>query len=120
MQGGGHQGAGVLAVHDALERITEQVRKGAGPYFVEALTYRFRGHSVADPAEYRHKDEEAYWKTRDPIPSFRDKLTSEFGIEVSQIEKLEEEIETTVTESVQFADESPQPDAEDLYKDITA
>ena len=68
----GHRvdGNDVLAVHDLMLELTEYVRAGHGPVFVEAQTYRLQGHSIADPANYRPADELEYWRARDPIPRF--------------------------------------------------
>ena len=113
-------GMDVLAVHETMERAEEHVRGGNGPYFLEALTYRFRGHSIADPAEYRHKDEEAYWKARDPIVTFHARLLADWGVNAKELDAVDDEVNALVEESVKFADESPVPEETDLYKDITA
>ncbi len=113
-------GMDVLAVRDSMQEVLDHVRGGSGPYFVEALAYRFRGHSIADPSEYRDKDEEAYWRSRDPIPSLRQRLVADFDVAEKELDKVDAEVEAVVEEAVQFADESPFPDESELYKDITA
>ena len=113
-------GMDVLAMREATDAAIDHVRGGNGPYFLEALTYRFRGHSVADPAEYRHKDEEAYWKGRDPIPSFRARLLADFDVAEKELDKLDSDVDATVQEAVDFAEASPLPEEASLYEDITA
>ena len=113
-------GMDVLAVHETMKRTVEHVRGGNGPYFLEALTYRFRGHSIADPAEYRHKDEEAYWKARDPIVTFRARLLADWGASAKELDDIDEQVTSLVEEAVKFADESPVPEEAELYRDITA
>ena len=112
-------GMDVLAVREAMDEVVDWVRSGNGPYFVEALTYRFRGHSLADPSEYRHKEEEDYWKARDPIPAFRGLLLSEHQVTEAELEKVDQQVEATVDEAVQFADASPMPELSELYEDVT-
>ena len=112
-------GMDVLAVREATDEVVNWVRSGNGPYFVEALTYRFRGHSLADPNEYRHKEEENYWKARDPIPSFRNLLLSEHQVTEAELEQVDQQVEETVDEAVRFADASPMPELDELYNDIT-
>jgi pyruvate dehydrogenase E1 component alpha subunit len=113
-------GMDVLAVRDAMKEITDYVRAGNGPYFVEALAYRFRGHSMADPNEYRHKAEEELWKKRDPVTTFHAYLVHELGVPEPEIEELDKAIEAEVEAAVQFAEESPEPPLSELYTDITA
>lgn len=70
-------GMDVMAVWEATKMASIAVRQGKGPYFIEALTYRFRGHSMSDPADYRPRREEKLWKERDPIPYFARRLVDE-------------------------------------------
>ncbi len=85
---------------------------------MEAVTYRFRGHSMADPEEYRSKDEVEEWRGRDPIQAFGKRLVDEDVITQDQFEELDEKAIKTVDEAVQFADQSPFPDLDSLYDDV--
>lgn len=111
-------GMDVLAVREHMEGVVEYVRSGNGPYFVEALAYRFRGHSIADPSEYRTKEEEEFWKQRDPITNFRAKLVSDKTATEGELDGIDEEVEKIVDEAVDFANASPEPELGDLYNDI--
>jgi len=109
-------GMDVLAVREAVQKGVKHVREGNGPYFLEAVTYRFRGHSMADPEFYRSKEEVQQWKARDPIPLFQQKLEEEGTLDGSTFGKLENEIEETVRQAQRFAEESPDPDLGSLYQ----
>ena len=85
---------------------------------MEAVTYRFRGHSMADPEEYRSKDEVEEWRERDPIQAFGKRLVDEGVITQDQFEELDEKAIETVDEAQQFADQSPFPDLDSLYDDV--
>ena len=100
------------------EQAVDYVRNGGGPYFLEALTYRFRGHSLADPSEYRHKSEEEYWKKRDPIPLFRKQILTEYDVSESELNVVDQLVEDVVNEAVKYADASPEPRLEELHKDV--
>ena len=93
-------------------------REERKPQLVEAVTYRFRGHSMADPEEYRTKDEVEEWRERDPIQAFAKRLVDEGVITQDQFEELDEKAIETVDEAVKFADESPFPDLDSLYDDV--
>jgi len=111
-------GMDVMAVWEAARRATKQAREGKGPYFIEALTYRFRGHSMSDPADYRIPREEKIWKDRDPIPNFARKLIEEGISDADGLRAIKEEVEHEVEQAVKFADSSPWPEAIELTKDI--
>jgi pyruvate dehydrogenase E1 component alpha subunit len=111
-------GMDVMAVWEAIKKAAKYVREGKGPYFVEALTYRFRGHSMSDPADYRIPREEKIWKDRDPIPNFARKLIEEGISDADGLRTIKEEVEQEVEEAVTFADSSPWPEAIELMKDI--
>lgn len=113
-------GMDVLAVRDAAERAVKHARTLHEPRFIEAVTYRYRGHSMADPGSYRTKDEIQEWENRDPIIRFRKYLT-ERGIALDEeLDQIEAEVEAVVDDAVKFADESPEPTREDLYADVYA
>lgn len=111
-------GMDVLAVRSTLRDVVAKVRKGDGPYFIEAIAYRFRGHSMADPSEYRDKQEEAYWKERDPITALRDLLIHKHGVSTEELDSIDVEIDSRIEAAVKFANESPFPDKKELYEDI--
>jgi pyruvate dehydrogenase E1 component alpha subunit len=113
-------GMNVLAVRDATEAAVKHVRAGNGPYFLEFSTYRFRGHSMADPVLYRTKEEEGKYRKLDPILTFGEWLISNKKATQDQLDKINLAIEYIVEESVKFADESPFPKIDDLYKNIYA
>jgi pyruvate dehydrogenase E1 component alpha subunit len=113
-------GMDVLAVREATAKAVAHARRGDGPYFLEVLTYRFRGHSMADPILYRDKSEVEEWKKRDPILLFRHTLEEQGLLTPQELEQIERETDELVFESVRFAEESPDPPLTDLYEDIYA
>jgi len=94
------------------------VREDHQPVLVEAITYRFRGHSMADPEQYRTKEEVAQWRARDPIPAFGELLQAEGVIEQDDLARIDSEAVERVDAAVAFADASPFPAAETLYDDV--
>jgi pyruvate dehydrogenase E1 component alpha subunit len=113
-------GMDVLAVYEKAHEMIERIRGGEGPMFLEYMTYRFRGHSMGDPERYRKSDEVKRWEKDDPIGIFNDhlvknKITTEAGLK-----KIEQEVEAEVADAVRFAEESPEPAAEELFTDIYA
>ncbi len=113
-------GMDVLAVREATSKAVDHARRGDGPFFLEVLTYRFRGHSMADPILYRDKAEVEEWKQRDPIVIFRQRLEKEGLLSPQEMEQIERETDELVVEAVRFAEESPDPPLTDLYEDIYA
>ena len=113
-------GMDVLAARDAMLRAAERARKGEGPTLLEAMTYRFRGHSMADPARYRTRDEEEQWKsTRDPIVLFEEKLR-EAGVLRDEDQKANERrANESVEDAARFAEESPEPDYDALFDNVS-
>jgi pyruvate dehydrogenase E1 component alpha subunit len=111
-------GMDVLDVHDVVTNALKCAREERKPQLVEAVTYRFRGHSMADPEEYRTKDEVEEWRERDPIQAFAKRLQDEDVVTKEQFEELDEKAIETVDEAVRFADESPFPDLDALYDDV--
>jgi pyruvate dehydrogenase E1 component alpha subunit len=111
-------GMDVLDVHAATTEALRRAREDRQPQLLEAVTYRFRGHSMADPEEYRTKEEVEEWRRRDPIASFRRRLADEGVISEDEAEELDREAIATVDESVQFADNSPFPELDSLYDDL--
>jgi pyruvate dehydrogenase E1 component alpha subunit len=114
-------GQDVLAVYEATKRALEHCRSGNGPYFLEALTYRYRGHSMADPETYRSKEEVEEWRRhRDPIERFRQQLLAHNVATPEELAALDQAVEEAVAEAVRFADESPEPDPETLTQYVYA
>jgi pyruvate dehydrogenase E1 component alpha subunit len=101
-------------VADAVRRVREE----RCPVLVEAVTYRFRGHSMADPEDYRTKEEVAAWRERDPIPAFAGQLIGEGVIDEAERQRIDEEAVARVDAAVAFADASPLPTPESLYDDV--
>ncbi len=111
-------GMDVLDVHASIWDALHKAREERQPQLVEAVTYRFRGHSMADPEEYRSKEEVEEWRQRDPIETFRRRLADERVMSDDDFEKLDERVVGTVDEAVEFADSSPFPELDSLYEDI--
>ena len=111
-------GMDVLAVRDAAARAVKRAREGGGPYILEVKTYRYRGHSMSDPAKYRTKEEvDEVKKTRDPIEHVKLLLEQAKATE-DELKAIDNEIKAIVAEAVQFAQESPEPDPSELYTDV--
>lgn len=106
------------AVHEAMFRTAEHARKGNGPYFLELKTYRYKGHSMSDPAKYRTKKELEDYKKVDPIEVVKKTLISKKWMTAKEIETLEEDIDQQVEDAIEFADNSPFPDPSELYTDV--
>jgi pyruvate dehydrogenase E1 component alpha subunit len=111
-------GMDVLDVHAATSEALRRAREERQPQLLESVTYRFRGHSMADPEEYRSKEEVEEWRRRDPIASFRRRLADEGVVSEEDAEELDREAVATVDESVRFADDSPFPELDSLYDDL--
>jgi pyruvate dehydrogenase E1 component alpha subunit len=113
-------GMDVLAVRDVIAAAGERAQAGEGPTLIESVTYRFRGHSMADPARYRGRDEEEQWKsTRDPIVLFERKLQEAGVLREEDIRANEARADETVEDAVRFANESPEPTLDELYENVT-
>ncbi|MFL5886325.1 MAG: pyruvate dehydrogenase (acetyl-transferring) E1 component subunit alpha [Thermoleophilaceae bacterium] len=111
-------GMDVLDVEACVSEALEKARSEREPQLVEAVTYRFRGHSMADPEEYRTKEQVEEWRSRDPINTFRERLESEGVLSDGEFDKLDEEALKIVDEAVEFADASPFPELDSLYDDM--
>ncbi len=111
-------GMDVFAVQAAARQALDYVRSGNGPYILEVMTYRYRGHSMSDPAKYRTKEEvEGMKSDRDPITMIKDMLQAE-GVAEEDIKKIDKEIKEIVNEAAQFAQDSPEPGAHELWTDV--
>jgi pyruvate dehydrogenase E1 component alpha subunit len=114
-------GMDVLAVRDTIAEAARHARAGQGPTLVESKTYRFRGHSMADPARYRGRDEEEQWKsTRDPIVLFEQTLRKHDFMTDDDHRAVEERATTVVEDAARFAEESPEPSLDELYEDVSS
>ncbi|MFN2145714.1 MAG: pyruvate dehydrogenase (acetyl-transferring) E1 component subunit alpha [Anaerolineales bacterium] len=111
-------GMDVLKVKEAAEKALEHIRSGEGPYFLEIITYRFRGHSMGDPERYREADEVKRWQENDPIGILYNYLVENKKATQKELDKIVEEVEQEVAEAVEYAESSPNPAPEDLFKDI--
>lgn len=111
-------GMDVIAVYGAVKRAAEWVREHSRPYLIEAVTYRFRGHSMADPGKYRSLAEHEVWKARDPIPNFGRELMAEGVASQAQLDAILTESIATVQEAVKFAEESSWPEDKEVWEDI--
>ena len=111
-------GMDVIAVRDAARKAVEYAREGKGPYFLEAMTYRFRGHSMADPEFYREKEEVQKWRERDPISLFQRRLRDWGLLDDERQKQLADEIERVVADAQRFAEESPDPPVSELYDNL--
>ncbi|MEO6818726.1 MAG: pyruvate dehydrogenase (acetyl-transferring) E1 component subunit alpha [Ginsengibacter sp.] len=107
-------------VHDSVSRAVKRARENGGPTLLEIKTYRYKGHSMSDPAKYRTKEEMEEYKLQDPIETTLVKLKDQFGISDEEIEKISDRVKQEVEEAVKFAEESPLPDDDEVYKDIYA
>ncbi len=113
-------GMDVLAVRAVAQEAIARARAGEGPTLIEALTYRFRGHSLADPDELRSKEEKEYWLTRDPIKKFKSYLIDQNLADEEELKAIERKIQDVINDAVQFAESSPEPDPSELYRYIFA
>lgn len=111
-------GMNVLDTHRVVGEALERVREQRRPLLVEAVTYRFRGHSMADPEDYRTKEEVEQWRERDPIPAFGDLLEREGVLTKEQREQIDRDARRKVEEAVEFAEASPFPEPGALYDDV--
>ncbi len=105
------------AVHDALTKAAKYVRSGKGPYFLEIKTYRYKGHSVSDPAKYRTKEELKKYQDQDPVKMLEQRLLQQGIATEAEIKVIKSEIKQIVAEAADFAEKSEYPDPSELYTD---
>ncbi len=113
-------GMDVMAVRAAARAAVARARAGEGPTLIEALTYRFRGHSLADPDELRSKAEKEFWFARDPIKKFAAYLTEQNLATNEELKEIDRQIQQEIEEAVKFAEASPEPDPSELYRFVFA
>jgi pyruvate dehydrogenase E1 component alpha subunit len=113
-------GMDVMQVREDAARVLDLIRKEGGPYLLEIMTYRYRGHSMGDPERYREKDEVKKWEEEDPIGIFRKYIIEEGIASEAELDEQDEEAERIVQEAVDFAEASPEPDDDALFEHIYA
>jgi len=113
-------GMDLMAVHEAAAEHLAYVRAGNGPFFLEAVTYRYRGHSMGDPERYREKDEIEKWKEEDPIGIYRKFLVGKKISTSGELDEIDQQVEDETQEAVEFAESSPEPAPEALFEHIYA
>jgi pyruvate dehydrogenase E1 component alpha subunit len=112
-------GMDLFAVREAADKAVEYVRAGNGPFFLEVMTYRYRGHSMGDQRAYRTHDEIRKWQAEDPIGKVEDHLI-QLGVTLQEMDAIDNEVKAVIDEAVRFADESPFPSTEEIWTDIYA
>lgn len=111
-------GMDVFAVQAAARQALDYVRTGNGPYILEVMTYRFRGHSMSDPAKYRTKDEVDTQKDNDPIVKIKAMMMEQHNVAEEDLKKIDKDIKARVKEAAEFAENSPELPPEDLWTDV--
>jgi pyruvate dehydrogenase E1 component alpha subunit len=112
-------GMDVLAVKEAAERAVAKCRAGDGPVLVEMKTYRYRGHSMSDPAKYRTKEEVSKMRSEsDPIDQVKKRILDGKILSEADLKAIDKEIKAVVSEAAEFAQASPEPDPSELYIDV--
>ncbi len=112
-------GMDVLAVRDAVGEALAEIRAGGGPQILEMMTYRYRGHSMSDPAKYRTKDEVQRMKAEhDPIDQVKARLLADGMATEADLKEIDKQVKAVVAESADFAQDSPEPDPSELYTDV--
>ena len=111
-------GMTVEAVHEAIADACEHARAGKGPVLLDIRTYRYKGHSMSDPQKYRTKDEVEEYKNADPITKVLATIKEEGFATEEDIKTIQQRVKETVNESVKFAEDSPEPEAHELYEDV--
>ena len=120
MHGEEVDGMDVLAVRGAAQRAVERARAGEGPTLLECLTYRFRGHSLADPDELRAEEEKEFWAKRDPIKKLANQIIEGNFAKEEELKSIEKKIDLEISESVKNALDAPEPPSNELTKYIWA
>ncbi|PLX79639.1 MAG: pyruvate dehydrogenase (acetyl-transferring) E1 component subunit alpha [Desulfuromonas sp.] len=113
-------GMDVLAVYSGVREAVERARHGGGPTYIEAITYRFRGHSISDPGTYRSEQEKKIWRDRDPIPKLGNFLVETGLVSADALKKIDTEEQELIRQAIAFAEESPDPAPEELWTDVYA
>jgi pyruvate dehydrogenase E1 component alpha subunit len=112
-------GMDFFSVYDAVKEAADYIRKNSTPCLLEIKTYRYRGHSMSDPANYRTKDEVDYYKKdHDPLISMKEYLTKNENLDEDCFKAIDKRVKEVVKESVEFAKNSPEPEEKELYTDV--
>jgi pyruvate dehydrogenase E1 component alpha subunit len=111
-------GMDFFKMQSVAERAIARAREGKGPSFIEAKCYRYRGHSMSDPATYRSKEEVEHWKSRDPIPRIKAAIKHDFEVPDEEFDALDKKARDAVDDAVQFAENGTEPPLEELYADL--
>jgi pyruvate dehydrogenase E1 component alpha subunit len=111
-------GMNVMEVREKALEVIEKIRSGDGPYFLEVVTYRYRGHSMGDPERYRQADEVKHWQENDPIGIYHKYLIDQEIATQEELNDLDKKIESDVESAIQFAESSPEPEPEALFENI--
>ena len=112
-------GMDVVEVRDAGAKAVAHARSGKGPYILEMLTYRYRGHSMSDPAKYRSKEEvQKVRQEKDPIEGLKQRMLDEGAVEADELKQIDKEVKAIVSDAADFAQTSPEPDPSELYTDV--
>jgi len=113
-------GMDLFEVQEAAQKAIGLIRAREGPYLLEAQTYRFRGHSISDPANYRPDIEVSYWMSRDPIKLLQSRLIKENIASQEDLDEIHKLVESEIVEAVDFAEKSPFPNPDELYRNVIA
>ena len=105
------------SVHEAVSKAAAHIRAGNGPYFLEIRTYRYKGHSVSDPAKYRTKEEVQSYQDRDPLKVTEEKILQFKLATEAEIQEIKDRVKLEIDDCVEFAENSPMPPASELYTD---
>lgn len=111
-------GMSVEAVHAAMEKAVDHVRAGKGPYLLEMNTYRYKGHSMSDPAKYRTKEEVEAYKAKDPVEVVMQTIITNKFATTKELEEIATRVKDQVEDAVTFAEQSPFPDPSELFDDV--
>ncbi len=110
----------VDAVYRGTSEAVERARQGHGPTLIEAVTYRFKGHSMADAVAYRTREEEQVWHPNDPIINFRKRLLAEGIASEEELDAIDRAVDHIIEDAVEFAEKSPEPTLDELTKLVYA
>jgi pyruvate dehydrogenase E1 component alpha subunit len=111
-------GMNVLTVYEEVSKAVEETRKASTPMLLEILTYRYKGHSMSDPAKYRSKEELQSYKDQDPIVIMQKAMTEAGQLDEKQFDEMDKEIRGICDEAAKFAEESPEPELSSLWEDV--
>lgn len=111
-------GMHVIQVREKALQLFEEIRNGSGPQFLEVVTYRYRGHSMGDPERYRQKEEVQKWQANDPIGIYRNWLIENSIATEDELNQQDDLAEQEVNEAVEFAEQSPEPEPDELFTDV--